>query len=110
MSLKISLIDHIKAIFVTKVKEVWIVRIMGGSDRIEIELLDQTEIGLDLLSCYRLASELTMIMTIHAIELHRNTIYKYLLTSESDITEADLTAARLHTFTLCIRKFQHQGI
>ena len=110
MSFKIRLIHHIDTILVAQFIYIWIIRIMTGTDRVEIELLHQADISLHFLSGNRLTAEFAMIVTIDTIELHRHTIDQKLLILYLDVAESYLAAASLYTLAFRVQQAQHQSI
>ena len=102
MSLKVSLIHDIETVLVTQVIYIRIIRIVTGSDGVEVELLHKPYIRLHLLTGDALAAILAMVMTVHSVKLHRNAVHEELLAADLHFTEAYLCASCLYQSALCI--------
>ena len=110
MSLKVSLIHDIETVLVTQVIYIRIIRIVTGSDGVEVELLHKPYIRLHLLTGHALSAILAMVMTVHSVKRHRNAVHEELLAAYLNFTETDLCASRLNQRALCIIQRQNERI
>ena len=87
MTFQICFIDHIQAICITQIIKVFICRIMGTTDRIDIILFHQTDIRFHLFPCDSSSFRRIIIMMIHSVQQNN-------LAIDAEIVVFDLNSAK----------------
>ena len=70
MALHIGLRQYINSIFIAQLIKIWIIRIMGSADCIDIQPLHQTNIIFHFFPGDRTTIDLTMVMPVHTMKYH----------------------------------------
>ena len=109
VALLVSLSNHIDTILIAELIPAWIIRIVAGTDSVDIQALHNLDILNHALHAQYVTSIWVNLMTVGTLDKHRLTVDKELLVLDFHLAETNLDrshASRLHSVLLLST---HQG-
>ena len=110
MALHIGLADHPQADLVAGVEHHGVGRVVGGADRVETTPLDVLDIGPEVSIARRLATEMVMVMSVHAGDEERLTVQQQLWSDDLHPSESGVDGDDLAHATPRVNQTDHDAV